>query len=341
LPRVEFEGASFLADAGETVLDVLCRHAVPVPYSCRKGICQACLLRSESGAPPAASQRGLREALRERGYFLACQCLPRQDMRIARAEDAQRLGPARVARKELLGPTVCRLVLQARQPFDYRAGQFVNLRRDDGTVRSYSLASVPGLDRGLELHVRRHRGGRMSGWIFDQLAVGDEVELLGPLGECHYRPGFGQQPLLMVGTGTGLAPLMGIARDALQSGHRGPVYLYHGSSSLQGLYGRDALQALAGCFANFHYRGCVSGAGPLGGNLRGRAGDLAVATHRDLSGWRVYLCGNPDMVQAAKKACYLFGAKLADIHADPFELRDLRQQSRAADGIGKPGPGAG
>jgi NAD(P)H-flavin reductase/ferredoxin len=341
LHSLEFEGEGLRADTGETVLDALLRHAIAVPYSCRKGICQACLLKSEAGAPPPESQRGLRAGLRERGFFLACQCLPQRDMRIARGDDAQRIGPAVVVSKEVLGPNICRLVLQPRQAFDYRAGQFINLRREDGTVRSYSLASVPAQDGGLELHIRRHGGGAMSGWIFDSLASGAEVELLGPLGECHYRPGREEQPLLMIGTGTGLAPLIGIARDALSSGHHAPLHLYHGSSDLQGLYGRGMLQELAGRFPNFRYRGCVSGPGPLGGAARGRASDVAFAAHRDLSGWRVFLCGNPSMVHEAKKVSYLFGAGLADIHADPFELKELRQRMRGDDGAEAQGLRAG
>lgn len=326
--NLEFEGAIYRADPGETVLDVLLRHSIAVPYSCRKGVCQACLLRSEDVAPAPAAQRGLRAGLREQGYFLACQCTPHQGMRVSRARDAQQLGRAMVMAKDLLAPQVCRLRLQTRKPFDYRAGQFVNLVREDGAVRSYSLASVPGVDSCLEIHVKRHAGGEMSRWIFDNLDCGAQVDLLGPLGECHYREGRAQQPMLMIGTGTGLAPLLGIAGDALECGHRGEIHLYHGDSDLQGLYGRAALQRLAERFRNFQFQGCVSGAGPLGDSTRGRASDIAFRDHPDLSGWRVFLCGSPAMVHEAKRACYLFGAALSDIHADPFELKDLRRDAR-------------
>lgn len=326
--NLEFEGATYCADAGETVLDVLLRHAVDVPYSCRKGVCQVCLLRSASVASVADAQRGLRLSLREQGCFLACQCTLRQDMQIARAADAQRLGRAMVMAKDMLAPQVCRLRLQSRKPFDYRAGQFVNVVREDGVVRSYSLASVPGIDPCLEIHVKRHSGGEMSRWLFDHLDCGAYVNLLGPLGECHYREGEPEQPMLMIGTGTGLAPLLGIARDAINSGHRGPIHLYHGSSDLRSLYGQDVLQTLAAESANFHFNGCVSGAGALGGFTRGRASDIAFRAHRELSGWRVFLCGSPSMVNEAKKVSYLFGARLSDIYADPFELKELRRNVR-------------
>ena len=55
---------------------------------------------------------------------------------------------------------------------------------------------------------------------------------------------------------------------------------------------------------------------------------MAFAEHPGLDGYRVYLCGYPPMVHAARKQAYLMGAALADIYADPFELRDLRHTPR-------------
>ena len=117
-----------------------------------------------------------------------------------------------------------RLRLRPEGSFDYQPGQYVQLRRPDGLARSYSLASLPR-EGWLELHVRRVTDGRMSSWIFDELHVGGRLELRGPFGDCHYEPGRPEQPLLLAGLGTGLAPLYGIARDALESGHTGPVQL--------------------------------------------------------------------------------------------------------------------
>ena len=87
---------------------------------------------------------------------------------------------------------------------------------------------------------------------------------------------------------------------------------------------RARLRAMAERHANFTYRGCVSGEdGPAG-----PAENVAFADHPDLAGWRVYLCGYPPMVETARKRAYLMGAALADIHADPFELRNLRARPR-------------
>ncbi len=209
-------------------------------------------------------------------------------------------------------------------PLYYRAGQFINLRRDDGMVRSYSLASVPALDDLLELHVKRLPRGVMSNWLFDRLEAGIGLDIQGPNGACFYGPGRPETPLLLIGNGSGLAPLIGIARDALASGHEGEIRLYHGTRHRQGLYLHETLLAMAEDHANFIYTPCVSGEN----GQSGRAENVAFADNPQLDGHRVYLCGYPPMVKAAKKQAYLMGAELADIYADPFELRDLRLTPR-------------
>lgn len=134
--------------------------------------------------------------------------------------------------------------------------------------------------------------------------------------------------MLLLGTGTGLAPLVGIARDALAPGHRGPIHLFHGSRARSGLYLEEVLKNLAGRFPNFSYFPCLSGEDVPAGYTRGRADDVALEAHPDLTGWRVFLCGAPDMVRTTKRRAYLAGARLDDIHADPFDLKDLRREPR-------------
>lgn len=326
--QIRYRGSAYLSEPAETVLDVLLRHGVELSYSCRKGTCLSCLLRVRNGALPPDSQEGLRETLRENGYFLACRCVPARDLDIAAADDAALFERATVAGLERLSESICRVLLAPAKPLDYRAGQFINLRRHDGLVRSYSLASVPRLDKYLELQVKRLPGGLMSNWIFDDLRPGESVDFQGPNGESFYLPSDPAQPMLLIGNGSGLGPLSGIARDALHDGHRGSVWLYHGSRAPEGLYLQETLRRLARAHANFSFVPCLSGAAAPAGHRVGRAEAVAFAEHGELVGWRVFLCGSPAMVHAAKKAAYLAGAKLDHIHADPFELRELRKTPR-------------
>lgn len=152
------------------------------------------------------------------------------------------------------------MTLDSATPLYYRAGQFVNLRRSNGLVRSYSLASVPRLDDCLDIHVKRLSRGRMSNWIFDDLAPGDSLDVQGPNGECFYVSGCPETPLLLIGNGSGLAPLLGIARDAPASSHEGGIHLSHGSRRHpDGLYLDAELRAMDREHDNFIYLSCVSG----------------------------------------------------------------------------------
>ncbi|MBZ0253442.1 MAG: 2Fe-2S iron-sulfur cluster binding domain-containing protein, partial [Candidatus Methylomirabilis sp.] len=212
--RIAYEGRVFDCAEGETVLAALARGGVTVPSSCRVGLCQSCLMRAVEGTPPKAARKGLKETWVAQGYFLACSCVPEGDLAVALPDAAATSVRARVVEKSFLSESVVRLRLAPEAAFEYRAGQYVSLARDDGLTRPYSLASVPESDALLEVHVRRAPGGRMSGWIFDGLAEGDALSVRGPAGSCFYVPGREDQPMLLIGTGTGLAPLYGIARDA-------------------------------------------------------------------------------------------------------------------------------
>jgi NAD(P)H-flavin reductase/ferredoxin len=320
MSTITYQGREFDTRPGESVLDNLLRQGEDVPSSCRNGICQTCLMRAECGPIPPVAQKGLKNTLQVQGYFLPCVCHPTDDLTIAAPDDSiVSLSPAHVVQRERLAPDILRLWLRPEQPLAFQAGQFITLKRSDGLMRSYSLANLPDSDGLLELHIRRLPDGQMSGWIHDTLAVGDTLEISNAKGECFYIPGDPERPLLLVGTGTGLAPLVGIVQDALRQRHCGPIYLYHGSHSREGLYLVEELSRLAAEHENFHYFPCISTTELAEeGYLPNRADRAALTQHPNLKDWRVYLCGHPGMVKSTQRKAYLQGASLSDIYADPF-----------------------
>jgi len=317
MPRVTFKGASY-ALGGQSVLDCLTARGLTVPNSCRVGVCQSCLMRAVRGTVPDKAQAGLTRSMTARNLFLACQCFPTQDLEVALADDVIVHIEARVTAIERLNDEIRAVRLQPSRPFEYRAGQFVRLFMDPRTSRNYSLASVPSLDNDLMLHVRRVPGGLVSGWIFEHLEAGNVVTISEALGDCFYVPDKPDQDILLLGTGCGLAPLYGIARDALSSGHRGRIHLYHGSRDACGLYLLEELRRFAAKYPNFRYRPCISEAASSDEYWSGTPLDVALKETPDLTGWRVYLCGNPQMVNAARLETFLAGAGSSEIFADPF-----------------------
>lgn len=316
MTQVKHEGRWYPLEQDESVLDGLLRQGVNVPHSCKAGACQSCLMRAERGEVPAKAQVGLKETLKAQGYFLACACRPENELEVAGAGAELRV-PARITSLERLSDSVLRVRLRPEQRFEYRAGQYVSLLRADGLARSYSLASLPN-EEELELHVRRVEGGLMSGWLFDEAQLGDVLDLQGPTGECFYVPGRPEQPLLLAGTGTGLAPLYGIVRDALAQGHTGPIWLFHGAVEASGLYLVEELRALQSRYTQLQYRPSVlRGPERVGVGVGALEVLLKEACPRPV-GWRAFLCGAPDLVLSLRKKLFLAGLSLKEIHADAF-----------------------
>jgi ferredoxin-NADP reductase len=276
-------------------------------------------------AVPAEAQRGLKDTLRARGMFLACACRPGGDMTVRLPSGGSARLPAVVHHVESIGRDVVRVRIACPAPFAYSPGQFVNLVRPrDGLIRSYSLASLrprtapPDEPDLLEFHVRKVAGGRMSVWLHDHARPGDAVELSEALGDCFYLPGRPEQPILLVGTGTGLAPLYAIARDALRHGHTAPIRLYHGAREPAGLYLADELWRLQKLSPNFTYVPCVMTGPACRGERVGAIDQIVLADLPKLAGWRVFLCGDPSLVNMLRKRVYLAGAAMKDINADAF-----------------------
>src|SRR5262249_27733083 len=151
---------------------------------------------------------GMKETLRLQGYFYSCSQRPTVDIEVSSAA-AELESAATIVSLDRLSPSVIRVRLKPEPDFDYFAGQYAVLMRDDGLARSYSLASLP--DEGeLEMHVRLLPGGRMSGWLANEAHPGVAVRLRGPTGACFYTAGTPDQTLVLAGTGTGLSPLYGV-----------------------------------------------------------------------------------------------------------------------------------
>jgi CDP-4-dehydro-6-deoxyglucose reductase len=313
MPTVTYAGVPYDAAPGEAVLDTLLRHGVSISNSCRAGACQSCLLRAKSGTIPPHAQRGLKSTLIEQGYFLSCSLVPGGDLVIEPALGIE--VSASIASLERLTASVMRARLRLPEPLAYRAGQYVTLRRSDGLSRSYSLASLPHEDT-LELHVRLAPHGRMSGWLFNEAQAGEALTVRGPAGDCFYTTGKAEQPLLLAGTGTGLAPLAGICKDALTQGHAGPIHLYHGSRTAEGLYLQDELKSLCAAHQNLRYATVV----PEDDDVSTATAliETIAAAHPSLSGWRAFICGNPPAVSALKKKLFLSGMSSKEIFADAF-----------------------
>jgi NAD(P)H-flavin reductase len=274
------------------------------------------MLQATEGTPPAEAQKGLKETQKQQGYFLACRCEPETAITVQRGAASETV-PAVLVSKRLLTPSVLQLRFNA--DLDYLPGQYVNLLRHDGLCRSYSIASVPGVDDYVELQLRIFPDGQFSQWALNDFVVGESIEMQGPFGDCFYTESDLSQPMLMAGTGTGLAPLYGIVRDALKRGHSGNIQLFAGAKNAEGLYLVDELKALAETYPNLTYTPVTLEQGDL--PVGCEVGDLnAVVKGKvaDTKGYRAYFCGSEERVKKLRKQTFLAGANMQDIFCDLF-----------------------
>ena len=109
----------------------------------------------------------------------------------------------------------------------------------------------------------------MSPWIHEDIQPGDTMFLRGPYGECFYVPGQPERPLLLIGTGTGAAPLWGIVRHALNSGHSAPIVFMHKGHDEDALYLHEHLLGLEEEHENISYHPCVTIDGGAAGVANG------------------------------------------------------------------------
>jgi ferredoxin-NADP reductase len=129
----------------------------------------------------------------------------------------------------------------------HAAGQHVDVRLtapdNYQTQRSYSIASAPE-DRGLALTVERIDDGEVSPYLTQELRVGDELELRGPIGghfTWHTEDG---GPLLLIAGGSGLVPLMAMARHRAAHASQVDARLLISARSPEDVFYRDELEAL-------------------------------------------------------------------------------------------------
>ncbi len=315
MPSITFGESTFDTQDDETVLDALLRNGHEIANGCRAGVCQSCLLIAKEVALPANATSGLSDSQKAIGAFKSCCVVPSTDIEVQSADGAIESHKATIVEKTSLNDAVIRVRLQS--DVNYRAGQYVSLQNDAKLMRSYSIASVSGTDKYLEFHIRRYPNGQFSNWIYSAASIGSELILQGPSGTCFYTPTDAPSNLLMLASGTGLAPMHGIIRDALLQQHQGNIHLIIAAKTSDDFYYVDELKTLSDENSNFSFERVA---------LQSTDADIKQADiyehirsdYTQLKGYRVYICGGENFVKKLKKQCFLAGANMQDIFSDSF-----------------------
>lgn len=323
-------GRQFTCEEDETVLSAALRNGIGLPYGCKNGACGSCRGKVISGSVAHGNhqQRALSEADEAQGASLFCCAIPQSDITIEAREiegsdefPVKKM-PSRIAKLEKLSDDVMLVSLQlpANERLQYRAGQYIEFMLKDGKRRSYSMANAPHLNAQISLHIRHMPGGLFTDQVFSTLKERDILRFEGPHGSFFLRED-STKPIILLASGTGFAPIKALVEHLIFIESKRPVTLYWGGRRPADLYMHALCLEWAQTLPHFDYVPVISNA-ETADAWQGRTGfvhQAVMADHADLSGYQVYACGAPIVVESAQldfvQQCHL---PADEFYADSF-----------------------
>ncbi|AVZ38416.1 MULTISPECIES: 2Fe-2S iron-sulfur cluster-binding protein [unclassified Dietzia] len=305
------DGTRFEAPADRSVLESALRAGRWMPHACAQGTCGTCKFTVVSGTVDhgASCTEVLTPCDRASGRALACQSRPLSDLTASgvggepapRVVHALRGHSGRVVELTPVATDTVRLVVELSEPMEFSPGQYCEFDVPGTDVRrQYSIASTPRDGSRLEFHIRRVSGGLATErWIFRDLAVGDPVHLRGPMGS-FFLDGALDEEAILIGGGTGVAPLKSIAVHALENALLPRISLYHGCRTRSDLYDVEFFRDLESTHRQFSYHPVLSEETWEGAS--GLVTDAVLGDFPSCRGHVAFLCGPPPMIEAGVRA---------------------------------------
>ncbi|GAA2386173.1 1,2-phenylacetyl-CoA epoxidase subunit PaaE [Dactylosporangium salmoneum] len=230
-----------------------------------------------------------------------------------------------------------------REVFGFRAGQHLTVRRHTGEEeirRSYSICSTPSQlrDEGvLRVGIKRVAGGAFSTYALAELAPGDEVDVLPPLG--HFTTAFEPdraRHYAAVAAGSGITPVLSLAATALQTEPGSRVTLVYGNRAAGTVMFAEELADLKDRYPQrLHVAHVLSREAQESPLLSGRLDEARIGAILDallppdtVDEW--FLCGPQGMVLDAKVALSVRGVEDSAVHTELFHVEDAPVRPRPA-----------
>lgn len=328
---VEIDGGpSFRQPLGDRVMRAALRAGVAFPYECNSGSCGCCRFELLSGTvevawleAPAWTDRD-----RRKRRYLGCQTCATSDAVIRVMPDEKVLAGQRPQKfnailiaKRWVTHDMCMLVFHSDGPAEFLPGQYAIVRAPDVPARCYSMSNLPNDSGDWEFIVRRVPGGKSSEAIVDS-ELGAPFELDGPYGMAFFREA-GTEDLVCVAGGSGLAPMLSIARAADAAGRS--VEFFYGGRRPQDMACIREIEALAGFGTRLRVHAAISSPHPAEDSHwtgeRCLLPDLLkLRLGAELSRYRFYAAGAPVLMSALEEMLVTAHALPPErLHFDRFQ----------------------
>jgi CDP-4-dehydro-6-deoxyglucose reductase len=327
---VQPSGRAFSVNPDEAILPAAIRQGIGMPYGCKDGACGSCKCRKLEGIVVHGPHQSKALSAEEEaaGYVLTCCGFPQTDVVLESRQVTDesafpvRKMPSRVLsmEKKSHDVMVVKLQLPANDTLRYHAGQYIEFILRDGARRSYSMANAPHHGPGVELHIRHMPGGKFTDHVFTAMKEKEIQRVEGPYGSFYLRED-SDKPMILLASGTGFAPIKAVIEHMQFKGITRPATLYWGGRRPWDLYLDDWVKDKLAQMPNLQYVPVISNALPED-DWTGRTGFVHKAVLEDfpdLSGFQVYACGAPIVVESAREE-YSAIANLPpdDFFADAF-----------------------
>jgi len=301
----------------ENILDAAFRQGIHLMHGCREGRCSACKsyvldgdIQMENYSTFACNDSEVDE-----GYVLLCRSHAFSDctIELLNFDEDELLGgiPIQDVRTQVIAvEPVTRDIVSLRltpiepEGFDFKPGQYADLHIP-GTDehRSFSMATTPSATDQVEFLIKKYPGGKFSALLDGRIQAGDELTLTGPYGSFTLKEGH-VLPVVCIGGGAGMAPILSLLRHMNETESRRPVRFYYGARTAADLFYIDEILQLGKGLADFEFVACLSesidGAMPESVAVEeGMVTDVVARRESAIGKCEVYLCGPPPMVDAA------------------------------------------
>ena len=327
---IQPSGRTFAVEPGEAMLSAGIRQGIGLPYGCKDGACGSCKCRKLEGTVVHGTHqsKALSDTEEANGFVLTCCGFPHSDVVLESRQVTEagafaiRKMPSRVMAIERKSHDVMAIKLQlpANDPFAYHAGQYVEFILRDGARRSYSMANAPHNGPAVELHIRHMPGGKFTEHVFGAMKEKEIQRIEGPFGSFFLREN-SEKPMVLLASGTGFAPIKALIEHMQFQGITRAATLYWGGRRPEDLYMDDWVRAKLLEMPNLAYVPVISNA-TMEDAWTGRGGFVHRAVLEDLpdlSGYQVYACGAPVVIDSARKDySELAGLPEEEFYADSF-----------------------
>ena len=331
--RLEPVGIEMEVEEGETVLNAAFRQGVALPHGCKEGQCSACKCILVEGDVEMLkySTFALSDPEKEAGQVLLCRTVAYSDLEVELLNYDEELLARSIAVKSFAGVLskieelthdIVRIGIDLDTPMKFWAGQFADISLNGANVtRSFSMGNPPSEPGRIEFIIKRYPGGVFSTAV-GAASVGDAVTVVGPYGTCFRRENH-DGPMILVGGGSGMAPLLSILLDQAESGETRPVRFFYGARTRKDLFELERFAELEAAMPDFKFIPALSHPEP-GDSWTGETGYIHdvlrrhLMTIQDIEEADAYSCGPPPMIDSALPVLQLAGVDSARIHFDKF-----------------------